>query len=183
MGHFKWKTELKQNTERCLHWWDAFILNSNAISPWPLANWLSSWKNNRKAVRYKQELWGRNNTVLLIIIPLLLWTQSFLSAKTINPSVGSLKVMLFTRKEEPAFRRLKLLQYLREKQAPLLLGLFSASETVTFTTVHTVNAYVCFRHMVCLLWSYPFLRPYLFFIRLMHQDYITVLSQSTQVSQ
>ena len=87
---------------------DGMYLYSPAmkILLWPPANWLSSQKDNIKAARHKQELWGRNKIALLIIIQPLLWTRSLISTNTFNPFVGSLRVMLSLRKEESTSRRL-----------------------------------------------------------------------------
>lgn len=85
------KLRLKQSSKRDVHGWDIFMLTSNAILPWPLTNWLICWTDNIKAVRHKQELWGRNKKALLIIIQPLLWSQDFLSLPNDR---GSLKAML-----------------------------------------------------------------------------------------
>lgn len=117
--HFNWKAEFKQNPERCIHWWEYLYSLATKISPWPLANWRRSHKDNIKAVRHKQELWSRSKIAVLIIIQPLLWIQSFLSADTFSPLVGSLRALLSPRKEESASRRLNPLWCRGEERSSL----------------------------------------------------------------
>lgn len=86
---------------------EVFIFTRRAFTPWPLANWLGSWKDNMKAGRHKQELQGRNKTALLIIIQAFLWIPFLLLSVDILQPICRFNEFVLPGKPSASSRRLR----------------------------------------------------------------------------